>query len=83
MVRRQRRVNGIAERENSSGKHEGFLCSVYGRKKEKNFRGRMREEIFRKLFLENILSFDRTNERMKVNGRRNFFQMLNTSQDSI
>lgn len=35
-------------------------------KKKKNFRGRIREEIFRKLFLENILSFDRTNERMKV-----------------
>lgn len=59
-----------------------FYALSMGEKK-KNFRGRMREEIFRKLFLENILSFDRTNERMKVNGRRNFFQMLNTSQDSI
>lgn len=35
VVRRQRRVNGIAGRENSSGKHEGFLCSIYGGKKKK------------------------------------------------
>lgn len=52
MVRRQRRVNGIAGRENSSGKHEGFLCSVEEGKKKKNLEAESsREEIFKKLFL--------------------------------
>lgn len=69
MVRRQRRVNGrVAGRENSSGKHGGFLCSVEGGKKK--FLEAESEKKFSRSCFSNISSFD---SRSQIRGLKILF----------
>lgn len=65
MVRRQRRVNGrVAGRENSSGKHGGFLCSVERGKKK--FLEAESEKKFSRSCFSNISSFDSQIKGLKI-----------------
>lgn len=69
VVRRRRRVNGrVAGRENSSGKHGGFLCSVEGGKK--NFLEAESEKKFSRSCFSNISSFD---SRSQIRGLKILF----------